>query len=46
MVLDCSTPGELTVDVSETVSEMAEEFEMECELPKSAKHQQQIIHLK
>ena len=37
MVLDHSTLGKLTVDVSEAVSEMAEEFERECELPKSAK---------
>ena len=35
MPLDCSEPRKLIVDVSESFSEMVEEFEMECELPMS-----------
>ena len=37
MMLDHSEPGKIKVDMTEHVGKMVEEFEMECELPKSAK---------
>ena len=37
MILDYSEPGKLIVDMSDSISKMVEEFEMDYKLPKSAK---------